>query len=158
MEPAAEPRPSQRFTRLRDDRRRQRRWLAAAVALVGTISLAAGLARGPLATSTVEQQDRPGSATNLNDVVESGQENTPSSDGPGGVGPDPARTGLPAVPAPGGNVRTGTRDQGCFGTIREYQEQWHRTGIEPDPCFTTQPASDQRQPAGVKRSYNGHRF
>jgi hypothetical protein len=157
MDPAAEPRLSERL-RLRDDRRRQRRWVAAAVALVGAMALAAGLARGPLATSTVEQQDRPGSATDVSEIVESGQQESKPGDGPGGVGTDPEKTGLPVVSAPGGKVRTGTKEQGCFGTIREYQEQWHRTGVEPDPCFTSQPASDQPQPKGVQRSYNGHRF
>ncbi len=158
MERAAEPLPTERLARLQDVRRRQRRWVAAGVALVGTISLAAGLARGPLAPSTVEQQDRPGSAADLSDVVDAGQENTPASNEPGGVGPDPEKTGLPAQPAPGGKVRTGTREQGCFASILEYREQWHSTGVEPDPCFISQPASGQPQPDGVKRSYNGHRF
>ena len=157
MEPAAEPRPSERRTRLRDDRRRQRRWVAAAVALVGTISLAAGLAQGPLAPSSSEQGG-PASDTNQTVIVGPGEDGKPPTNRPGGVGPDPEKTGLPAVPAPGGRVRTGTREQGCFGSIQEYRDQWNKTGEEPDPCFTSQPASNQPQPSGVKRSYNGERF
>jgi hypothetical protein len=77
---------------------------------------------------------------------------------PGGVGDNPEKTGLPAVPAEGGRVRTGTKEEGCFGSMREYLDAWDRTGQEPDPCFTSQDAADQSQPGGVVRSYNGEKF
>jgi hypothetical protein len=82
----------------------------------------------------------------------------PPSTGPGGVGVDPEKTGLPAVAPAGGRVRTGTREQGCFASMREYLDAWDKTGQEPDPCFLTQDAADQSQPDGVVRSYNGEKF
>jgi hypothetical protein len=144
MEPAADP--------------RRRRWLAAGVAVVGTVALAAGLTWGPRSTSTSKPSRGSGSATNQGGVIEPGRAGRPPSNGPGGVGPAPERTGLPAIPAPGGKVRTGSKDQGCFASVREYIDQWDRTGVEPDPCFTTQPPSEQPQPDQVKRTYNGERF
>jgi hypothetical protein len=146
METAAEPRLS------------VRRWLALGVALVGGMSLIVGLMWGEEGPSTSKQAKRTRSAANQSGVVEPGQPGKLPTNGPGGVGPDPGRTGLPAVPAPDGKVRTGTKEQGCFGSIREYLDQWHRTGREPDPCFTVQPPSQQPQPDGVNRSYNGERF
>jgi hypothetical protein len=104
-----------------------------------------------------KQAKRSPSAANQSGVVEPGQ-GKPPTNAPGGVGPAPEKTGLPAVPAPGGKVRTGTKEQGCFSSKQEYIDQWDRTGKEPDPCFTTQPPSDQPQPDGVKRTYNGERF
>jgi hypothetical protein len=146
MEAAAERRPS------------VRRWLALGVALVGGMSLVVGLMWGQEGLPTAKQAKRSPSATNQSGVVQPGQLGRPPTNRPGGVGPAPEKTGLPAVPAPGGKVRTGTKEQGCFGSIREYLDQWDRTGMEPDPCFTIQPPSEQPQPAGVKRSYNGERF
>jgi hypothetical protein len=129
------------------------------VALVGAIALVAGLTWGrPADTPTSERVKQSPSAANQSGVVEPGQVGKAPSNGPGGVGSAPEKTGLPAVPAVGGKVRTGTKEEGCFGTMREYLDQWDRTGREPDPCFTTQPPSDQPQPDGVKRTYNGQRF
>jgi hypothetical protein len=82
----------------------------------------------------------------------------PPTTGPGGVGTAPDKTGLPAVNAPGGRVRTGTPEEGCFASMREYLDAWDRTGVEPDPCFTSQQPADQPQPDGVVRSYNGEKF
>ena len=42
--------------------------------------------------------------------------------------------------------------------MRSYLEEWHRTEQEPDPCFLPQPASGQKQPGSVQRSYNGEKF
>jgi hypothetical protein len=135
-----------------------RRWIVLGVALVGGMSLVVGLMWGQEGLPTPKEAKRSRSATNQSGVVEPGQPGRPPTNRPGGVGPAPEKTGLPAVPAPGGKVRTGTREQGCFGSIREYLDQWDRTGKEPDPCFTIQPPSQQPQPEGVKRSYNGERF
>jgi hypothetical protein len=94
-----------------------------------------------------------------NDTVSSVGPNVtvPDIDDPGGIGPAPEKTGLPAKPA-GGTVRTGSASEGCFSDIRSYLDKWHATGVEPDPCFTAQPASNQSQPSGVARSYNGQDF
>ena len=70
---------------------------------------------------------------------------------------EPAKTGLPAA-NPGGRVRTGTREEGCFANMREYLDAWDRTEQEPDPCFLPQDAADQPQPDNVTRSYNGEKF
>jgi hypothetical protein len=78
--------------------------------------------------------------------------------GPGGVGTAPDKTGLPALNTPGGRVRTGTQEEGCFANMREYLDAWDRTGEEPDPCFISQQPADQPQPDGVVRSYNGEKF
>lgn len=138
---------------------RQRRMVAALLAVVGAAAL--------LAAVTLRPEDEPAGSTRTAGSTETdgggagtsaeAEEIKPPSTTPGGVGEDPEKTGLPAVPAEG-EVRTGTADEGCFDNVREYLEQWHETGVEPDPCFTAQPSSGQEQPDGVKRSYNGERF
>ena len=154
-EAAAEPQG--RRDRLITAGRLQRRYLAFVLALAATVGLAVGLtwdhvgggAGSPVKTAG-SLKGKGGAATGL--PIQ------PAVTGPGGVGQEPARTGLPAVPAPGGKVRTGTKEQGCFDNIREYLDAWDKTGVEPDPCFTSQPPSNQPQPNDVNRSYNGQRF
>ena len=133
--------------------RRLRRRLAAGLAVAAIVLGIGWFARGHSAgdgDGKTQPVDASGSVT----------ENTakPPTTGPGGVGTAPAKTGLPAIPASGGRVRTGTREQGCFSSMREYLDAWDRTGQEPDPCFTSQDAADQPQPDGVVRSYNGEKF
>jgi hypothetical protein len=136
-------------------RRRLRRRLAALLAIAGVVAIIAGLSWHP-------GRHRADSGNPQSVTVNGGSvtENTakPPSTAPGGVGTNPARTGLPAVPAPGGRVRTGTKAQGCFSSMREYLDAWDKTGQEPDPCFTSQDPANQPQPDGVVRSYNGEKF
>ena len=141
-----------RWARHLDQRRRFRRRLAVALAAAGVVAIVVGLSwhpgrggHGPVPVTVKE-----GGLTD--DTAK------PPTTGPGGVGEDPARTGLPAVPPPGGRVRTGTREQGCFANMREYLDAWDRSGQEPDPCFLSQDPADQNQPDGVVRSYNGEKF
>ena len=138
-----------------DQRRRLRRRLAACLAVAGVIAIVAGLSWNPGGSDDGATQPEPVT------VSEGGvTENTakPPSTAPGGVGENPDKTGLPAVKAPGGRVRTGTREEGCFASMREYVDTWHRTGQEPDPCFLPQAPAEQPQPDGVVRSYNGEQF
>jgi len=145
-----------RWTRHLDSRRRFRRRLAVVLALAGIVAILVGLSWHP------GKHKSSGNGNPQNVTVNSGAvtQNTakPPTTGPGGVGNDPDKTGLPAVPAPGGRVRTGTKDQGCFSTMREYLDAWDKSGQEPDPCFTTQDPAGQSQPGGVVRSYNGEKF
>jgi hypothetical protein len=148
-----------RWARHLDSRRRFRRRLAIVLAAGGIIAIIVGLSWHP---GKHHSGDGAGNGSSGSVTVNSGAvtDNTakPPTTGPGGVGTDPQKTGLPAVPAPGGRVRTGTREQGCFSTMREYLDAWDKTGQEPDPCFTTQDPADQSQPGGVVRSYNGEKF
>lgn len=136
-------------------RRRRRRRLAGVLAAVGVAAIAVAVTWQP------ESESTPASARTADEVgpaiagVDPGK---PPTTAPGGVGLEPEKTGLPAIPAPGGKVRTGPEEDGCFSDIRSYLDEWHRTGVEPDPCFTSQEPSEQRQPDGVRRTYNGERF
>jgi len=144
-----------RWARHLDSRRRFRRRLALALGIGGVIVIIAGLSWHP-------GKHHGGSGDPANVTVNSGAVTAdtakPPTTGPGGVGADPQRTGLPAVPPDGGRVRTGTKEQGCFSSMREYLDAWDKTGQEPDPCFTSQQPADQSQPDGVVRSYNGEKF
>jgi hypothetical protein len=138
-------------------RRRLRRRLAAVLAVAGALAIIVGLSWHPGRHAAGDGPDR---GTNQPVTVNgSVTENTakPATTGPGGVGANPVKTGLPALPD-GGRVRTGTKEQGCFDTMREYLDAWDKTGVEPDPCFTTQAPAGQSQPTGVVRSYNGQKF
>lgn len=139
---------------------RQRRIVAGLLAVVGVAALTAAVTFRPDADPA--DSSRPGGSGQADAVgADSGQNGKTATTGPGGVGEDPEKTGLPAEPAgepEEGQVRTGTAEEGCFDNVREYLEQWHQTGVEPDPCFTAQPASGQEQPGDVQRSYNGERF
>lgn len=143
-----------RWARHVDKRRRLRRRLAIGLGAAGVIAIVVGLSWNP-------GNDK-GDGTKPQPVTVNGgvTENTakPPTTGPGGVGEAPEKTGLPAIPAEGGRVRTGTKEQGCFASMREYLDAWDRTEVEPDPCFTSQDAADQSQPDGVVRSYNGEKF
>ena len=162
MDAAPEPHPNERLAPLLDSRRRRRRRVAAAVAVVGAMALGAGLiwrpGFGASEPTSVEKAEKAEKAENA--PVDAATENVgkPPSTAPGGVGLAPEKTGLPAIPAEGGKVRTGTKDQGCFASMREYLDAWHRTEKEPDPCFIAQQPSEQKQPEGVARTYNGERF
>jgi len=136
-------------------RRRLRRRLAAVLAVAGIVAIIVGLSWHPgrHADGTGHRQSQP---VTVNGAVTDNTAKAPTT-GPGGVGADPVKTGLPAVPD-GGRVRTGTKAEGCFDTMREYLDAWDRTGVEPDPCFTTQAPAGQPQPSGVVRSYNGQKF
>ena len=136
-------------------RRRLRRRLAAVLAVVGIVAIIVGLSWHPGRHAADDGHGRPQPVT----VDGSVSRNTakPPTTGPGGVGSNPVKTGLPAVPD-GGRVRTGTKEQGCFDSMREYLDAWDKTGVEPDPCFTTQAPAGQSQPSGVVRSYNGQKF
>jgi hypothetical protein len=146
-----------RWARHLDSRRRLRRRAAMGLAAVGVGAIAFGL-------TMKSGSDGDGKTTTPQSVdVKEGSVQTqstakPASNDPGGVGDNPAATGLPTQNAPGGRVRTGTKEQGCFATMREYLDAWDRTGVEPDPCFTSQEPSEQDQPDGVDRSYNGEKF
>lgn len=160
MEPASEVRSDERQAPPASRRRRQRRFLAAFLAVVGVAAIVAGLMADP---GTDPAAGRSGSAGSSSDGGAGGvtgplEGDRPPSTGPGGVGTQPEKTGLPAEPPEGGQVRTGSEEEGCFDTMAEYLEDWHRTGKEPDPCFKTQPPSNQEQPEGVRRTYNGQRF
>ncbi len=151
-------RPVDRVGRMADRKRRRR--LAAALAAAGIAAITFAVA-GPFgsdsapASSNTEGSPATGGAQGPGTGTGTAK---PPSTAPGGVGVDPEKTGLPAIPAEGGLVRSGTKEEGCFADVRSYLEQWHKTGVEPDPCFLSQPASDQSQPSGVQRTYNGERF
>jgi hypothetical protein len=124
------------------------------MAVAGVVAIVAGLSWHPGKHTGTGSQ--PANATKGGVVTDNTAK--PPSTAPGGVGLDPQKTGLPAVPASGGRVRTGTREQGCFANMREYLDAWDRTGQEPDPCFLPQDPAAQPQPDGVVRSYNGEKF
>jgi hypothetical protein len=141
--------------------RRQRRFVAALLAVVGASAAVAAVTFRPASDSPRTARSAGSTAEPAGSVVGDSSTDTggkPPSTAPGGVGTNPEKTGLPAVPAQGGEVRTGSAEQGCFDNVRQYLEQWDRTGVEPDPCFQAQPASEQDQPDGVQRTYNGERF
>jgi hypothetical protein len=136
-------------------RRRLRRRLAAGLAAAGVVALIAGLSWHPgkhRGTGTTGPEP-----VTVNSGAVTPNTAKPPATGPGGVGTNPQRTGLPAV-QPGGRVRTGTKEQGCFNSMREYLDAWDKTGHEPDPCFVAQDPANQPQPSGVVRSYNGQKF
>lgn len=142
-----------RWARHLDNRRRFRRRIAFALGAAGIIAIVVGLSWNP---------GKGGKSNDPQPVTVNGgvTENTakPPSTAPGGVGENPEKTGLPAVPPQGGRVRTGTKEEGCFASMREYLDSWDRTGVEPDPCFIGQAPAEQKQPDGVVRSYNGEKF
>lgn len=154
-----EVRSGGRLARRMDRIRRQRRLVAALLAVVGAAAVLAAVTFRPEAEPAGSSRPAGSTETEAGGAGTSAEaeEVKPPSTTPGGVGEDPEMTGLPAAPAEG-EVRTGTAEEGCFDNVREYLEQWHETGVEPDPCFTAQPASGQDQPDGVQRSYNGERF
>ena len=141
-----------RWSRHLDNRRRFRRRLAIGLAAAGVIAVIVGLSWQP---GKDDGTTKPEPVT-VNGVTENTAKD--ATNGPGGVGEDPGKTGLPAVQAPGGKVRTGTREEGCFANMREYLDAWDRTEQEPDPCFLPQEPAEQPQPDGVVRSYNGEKF
>ena len=140
-----------RWARHLDNRRRLRRRLAIGLAAAGLIAIIVGLSWQPGNDGTPKPEP-----VTVNGVTENTAKEPTNN--PGGVGDNPDKTGLPAVKAPGGRVRTGTREEGCFASMREYLDAWDRTEQEPDPCFLPQEPADQPQPDGVKRSYNGEKF
>ncbi len=158
--PEAEDRSRGRLARRVARSRRQRRFVAALLAVVGASAAVAAVTFRPATDSPRTARSAGSTAEPAGNVAgePTATEGKPPSTAPGGVGTDPEKTGLPAVPAQGGEVRTGTAEQGCFDNVRQYLEQWDRTGVEPDPCFQAQPASEQDQPEGVERTYNGERF
>jgi hypothetical protein len=135
-------------------RRRLRRRLAAGLGVAGVIVIIAGLSWHPDKHNTGTTKPQP---VTVNSGAVTPNTAKPPTTGPGGVGNNPQRTGLPAA-QPGGRVRTGTKEQGCFNSMREYLDAWDRTGQEPDPCFVAQDPANQPQPNGVVRSYNGEKF
>lgn len=138
--------------------RRRRRLVAALFAVMGISAIVAGLMADPGADRGAPGAARTAGSTSDATTGDSAPEPKPPSTEPGGVGMEPEKTGLPAIPPTGGKVRTGSEDEGCFDTVAEYLEEWHRTNEEPEPCFTSQPPNNQEQPDGVPRSYNGERF
>jgi hypothetical protein len=157
MEEVPEVRSRGRLARRMVRGRRHRRLVAALLAVVGASATIGALTFRPAAESAGPTRTA-GSTAEPAGAVTGDTAGKPPSTAPGGVGTNPEKTGLPAVPAEGGQVRTGSAKDGCFDNVREYLEQWDKTGVEPDPCFTTQPASNQDQPDGVQRTYNGERF
>jgi hypothetical protein len=137
------------------ENRRRRLWMAAGLAVAGVVAIVAGLSWHPGKHTGAASQRQTGTVSGAGVTQDTAK---PPTTGPGGVGLNPQKTGLPAVPAPGGRVRTGTKEQGCFNNMREYLDAWDRTGKEPDPCFVAQDPADQPQPDGVVRSYNGEKF
>lgn len=158
METAPEVRTRGRLARRVARSRRQRRLVAALLAVVGASAAIAAVTFRPASESSRSTRSAGSTAEPAGAVTVDSSGAKPPSTAPGGVGTDPEKTGLPAVPAKGGEVRTGSADDGCFDNVRAYLEQWDKTGVEPDPCFTAQPASNQDQPNGVQRTYNGERF
>jgi hypothetical protein len=150
LDDAADP---GRWARHLDGRRRFRRRLAVGLAAAGVTAIVVGLGWN-------SGQDSPAlpEPVTVNDGSVTAGTAKAATNGPGGVGEDPEKTGLPTANAPGGKVRTGTKEQGCFASMREYLDAWDTTGVEPDPCFISQDAADQPQPDGVVRSYNGEQF
>ena len=144
-----------RWARHVDSRRRLRRRVAVGLAVAGVIAIVVGLSWHPGKHSAGSTKPQP---VTVNDGNVTNDTAKPPSTAPGGVGDAPEKTGLPAVPASGGRVRTGTKEQGCFSSMREYLDAWDKSEQEPDPCFVSQDAADQPQPDGVVRSYNGEKF
>jgi hypothetical protein len=144
-----------RWARHLDTRRQRRRRVAAVMAAAGVIAIILGLSWHPGKHDAGTGRPQPGI---VDGGAVTGNTAKPPTTGPGGVGVAPQKTGLPAVPAPGGRVRTGTKEQGCFSSMREYLDAWDKTGQEPDPCFVSQDPAAQSQPDGVVRSYNGEKF
>jgi hypothetical protein len=142
-----------RWARHLDNRRRFRRRLAVGLAAAGVITIIVGLSWHPGKNDAGTDKPEPVTVSGVTDNTAK-----PATTGPGGVGADPEKTGLPSVQAPGGRVRTGTKEEGCFANMRDYLDAWDRTGQEPDPCFLPQAPADQQQPDGVVRSYNGEKF
>ena len=142
-----------RWARHLGNRRRFRRRLAVGLAAAGAIVIVVGLSWHPGKNDAGTNKPEPVTVNGVTDNTAK-----PPTTSPGGVGDNPDKTGLPAVKAPGGRVRTGTKEEGCFATMREYQDAWDRTGQEPDPCFLPQEPANQPQPDGVVRSYNGEKF
>ena len=142
-----------RWARHLDNRRRFRRRLAIGLAAAGLLAIVAGLSWHPGKQSSDRTKPQPVTVNGVTDNTAK-----PPSTAPGGVGANPDKTGLPAIPASGGRVRTGTKEEGCFSNMREYLDAWDRTGQEPDPCFVAQDPAGQSQPDGVARSYNGEKF
>ncbi len=141
-----------RWARHLDNRRRFRRRLAVVLAAAGVIAIIVGLSWHPGKNSGTTKPE----PVTVNGVTDNTAK--PPTTGPGGVGENPGKTGLPAAKAPGGRVRTGTKEEGCFANMREYLDAWDRTEQEPDPCFLPQEPAEQQQPDGVVRSYNGEKF
>jgi hypothetical protein len=160
MEETPEVRTRGRLARRVVRSRRQRRLVAALLAVVGVSAAVAAVTFRPASDDPVLSTRTAGSTAEPAGNVTTAEPDAakPPSTAPGGVGTNPEKTGLPAVPAQGGEVRTGTAEEGCFDNVRAYLEQWDKTGVEPDPCFTAQPASEQKQPDGVDRTYNGEKF
>jgi hypothetical protein len=144
-----------RWARHLDSRRRLRRRVAVGLAAAGVVVIVAGLSWHPGKHSVGSTKPEP---VTVNEGGVTDNTAKPPTTGPGGVGAAPDKTGLPAIPAPGGRVRTGTKEQGCFTNMREYLDAWDKTGEEPDPCFLPQDPAAQPQPDGVVRSYNGEKF
>lgn len=144
-----------RWARHLDSRRRLRRRVAVGLAAAGVVAIVVGLSWNPGKDGAGDTGPEP---VTVNEGSVTDNTAKPATTGPGGVGDNPEKTGLPAVPAPGGRVRTGTREQGCFANKQEYIDAWDRTGEEPDPCFLSQDPAEQPQPDGVVRSYNGEKF
>jgi hypothetical protein len=142
-----------RWARHLDNRRRLRRRLAIGLGAAGAIAIVIGLSWHPGKNDNGTTNPEPVTVNGVTDNTAK-----PPTTGPGGVGENPERTGLPAAKAPGGRVRTGTREEGCFANMREYLDAWDRTEQEPDPCFLPQEPAEQPQPDGVVRSYNGEKF
>jgi hypothetical protein len=142
-----------RWARHLGNRRRLRRRLAIGLAAAGVVAIIVGLSWHPGKNDPGTNQPEPITVNGVTDNTAK-----PATTGPGGVGSNPDKTGLPAVQAPGGRVRTGTKEEGCFANMREYLDAWDRTEQEPDPCFLPQDPADQPQPDGVVRSYNGEKF
>ena len=144
-----------RWARHLDNRRRFRRRMAVGLAAAGLAAIVVGLSWGP------GKDDSDGTKLQPVEVKEgsvTGNTAKPPTTGPGGVGENPEKTGLPTQNPAGGLVRTGTKEEGCFASMREYLDAWDRTGEEPDPCFLSQQPADQSQPGDVVRSYNGEKF
>ena len=144
-----------RWARHLDSRRRLRRRAAAGLGAAGVIAIVVGLSWNPGQGDVDTTTPEPVTVNEGNVTPDTAKSPTM---GPGGVGENPDKTGLPAVQAPGGRVRTGTKEQGCFANMREYLDAWDKTGQEPDPCFIAQDPAEQPQPDGVVRSYNGEKF
>src|SRR5207249_3783973 len=99
-----------RWARLLDSRRRRRRRVAGVLAALGVAAVVVGLSWHPEASPEPKPQGARVSDAGGSVTVDTGK---PATNGPGGVGTNPQKTGLPAVPPEGGKVRTGTKEEGC---------------------------------------------